>query len=195
MPLKSPSTLALAVLLALGPLSYAAAQRGTDEQPAVPRTAAEARAIAEAKRARDLIGVILAQHVGPVPAGAPTHFVDGDTFDLPLRPFKGWTTPVRIRLINANTPETRSPKCPEEKSLGLLATAKTKSLLSAPNARIALSVLGGFDDYDRYLAAVTVNEVDLGEILVDAGLARVWTDDYEGQSKDYWCKRLLGTQK
>ena len=67
-----------------------------------------------------------------------------------------------------------------------------KAIFSDPSAKIALSVLGGFDDYSRYLAAVTVNEQDLGEMLVDAGLARPWTDNYEGQTKDFWCRRLLG---
>ena len=150
------------------------------------QAATQAERLEEARK-RDTIGVILSQMRGAVPAGNPVRYVDADTFDLPIHPYDGWTIPVRIRLINANAPETRSPKCAREKALAGEATAMVKKLLSDPGAKIELSVLGGFDEYDRYLAAVTVNGNDLGETLVDAGLARVWTEEYQGQTKQYWC--------
>ncbi len=142
---------------------------------------------------RDLVGVVMAYTGERVPAEAPFYYVDADTFDLQTKPFKNWSVPLRIRLMNVNTPEVRTPKCPYEKQLANKATDFVKSALSKPGAVIELSTLGGFDDYNRYLATVTVDGKDLGEMLVDAGLARVWTDKYEGQTKMYWCEKQSGS--
>lgn len=138
---------------------------------------------------RDLVGVVFAYTGERVPAAEPYYYVDADTFDLQTKPFPNWSVPLRIRLMNVNTPEVRASKCPREKELANKATAFVKSALSKPGAKIELSSLGGFDDYNRYLATVTVDGEDLGEMLVDAGLARVWTDKYEGQTKMYWCDK------
>ena len=142
---------------------------------------------------RDLLGVVFAYTGERVPAEAPYYYVDADTFDITTKPFKGWQVPLRIRLRNVNTPEVRTPKCAYEKELANKATAFVKSVLSKPGAVIELTSLGGFDDYNRYLATVTVDGHDLGEMLVDAGLARVWTVDYQGQTKMYWCEAKPGS--
>jgi endonuclease YncB( thermonuclease family) len=142
---------------------------------------------------RDLVGVVMAYTGERVPAEAPYHYVDGDTFDLQVKPFKNWSVPLRIRLMNVNTPETRSPKCAREKELAKEATAFVKATMSKPGAVIELSTLGGYDEFNRYLATVTVDGEDLGEMLIDAGLARVWTEKHEGQSKMYWCNQQSGS--
>ena len=41
--------------------------------------------------------------------------------------------------------------------------------------------------------AAPVDGEDLGEMLVNAGLARVWTKDYQGQTKMYWCENQSGS--
>jgi endonuclease YncB( thermonuclease family) len=142
---------------------------------------------------RDLVGVVMAYTGQRVPAKAPYYYVDGDTFDLVVSPFQRWEMPLRIRLMNVNTPETRSPKCAREKELAKQATAFVKATMDKPGAVIELSTLGGYDEFNRYLATVTVDGEDLGEMLVDKGLARVWTEKYEGQTKMYWCETQSGS--
>ena len=136
---------------------------------------------------RSAKGTVLGMTRWPVEASKPTYYVDADTFELNVHPFAGWTFPVRVRVMNANAPEKKG-ECSRESELSALATKLTKELLSTPGAKIELSSLGGFDRYDRYLATVTVNGSDLGEELVDAGLARPWTEKYEGQTKQFWCQ-------
>lgn len=131
-------------------------------------------------------GTVLGMTRWAIDASTPTHYVDADTFELPVHPFKGWTFSLRVRVQNANAPEKKG-NCSHETELAALATELTKELLSERGAKIQLSSLGGFDRYGRYLATVTVNGNDLGEELVDAGLARPWTEKYEGQTKQFWC--------
>jgi endonuclease YncB( thermonuclease family) len=142
---------------------------------------------------RDLTGVVLASTGERVPAKSPHYYVDGDTFDLVVSPFPRWEVPLRVRLMNVNTPETRSPKCAGEKELARQATAFVKATMSKPGAVIELSTLGGYDEFNRYLATVTVDGEDLGEMLVDRGLARPWTEKHEGQTKMYWCQSQPGS--
>ena len=161
-----------------------------DAAGSIPRAA-----VPEKNKQRDAAGNILNSVKLPVPASKPTHYVDADTFDLPTHPFIGWTVPVRIRVSNVNAPETRGAKattCDREKQLAAQATAMTAALLNDPGAVIELSSVDGFDRNDRYLATVTVNGKDLGEMLVEVGLARVWTEKYEGQTKSYWCSPPAG---
>jgi micrococcal nuclease len=177
---------ALAAIATFSANSYVASGLSIAAVAAQPKEASPAEA-AQKTRLRDLAGVVLAYTGERVAASAPTYYVDADTFDLPLHPFKGWTVPVRIRLMNVNAPETRSPKCAREKQLAAEAKMRVKAIMDKPGAKIELSTLGGYDEYDRYLATVTIDGNDLGETLVDAGLARVWTEKHQGQTKDYWC--------
>lgn len=147
---------------------------------------------APAEKAERYATASVLSFAGPtLPAEVPTHFVDGDTFDLPIQPFSptwGRIT-VRVRVRNINTPETRRPnyKCTAEKILGDRASALTRALLSRDGAHLAVTDRDGLDDYGRVLARVTIDGVDLGEQLIAAGLARPWTDEYQGQTHNYWC--------
>lgn len=139
------------------------------------------------KADRDILGVVMA--IGPevVQASAPFYFVDADTFDVEVTPKKRWQFPLRVRVKNINAPESRNYKCEREKELARQAKAFVVKTLSTPGASIQLTDMDGFDDYGRYLAQIRVNGADLGEMLIKEGLARRWTDEYEGQGKDYWC--------
>lgn len=144
---------------------------------------------------RDLIGVIMAYAPDTVPVSAPYYYVDGDTFDLVARPKKRWEIPIRVRVKNVNTPETRGYKCGREKELAKQAKEFVQATLSKQGALIQITDLEGFDDYGRYLAKVEVDGKDLGKLLVDAGLGRLWTEHYEGQTKDYWCQPTTAKRK
>lgn len=139
------------------------------------------------KADRDILGVVMAMGPEIVPASAPFYIVDGDTFDVLVRPKKRWELPLRIRVKNINTPETRGYKCTREKDLARQAKEFATAELMKPGAEIVLTDLDGFDDNGRYLAQVQVNGSDLGERMIKEGLARRWTDQYEGQTKDFWC--------
>ena len=139
------------------------------------------------KADRDILGVVMAMGPEVVPASAPFYIVDGDTFDVLIRPKKRWELPLRIRVKNVNTPETRNYKCARERNLARQAKEFVTAELMKPGAEIVLTDLDGFDDNGRYLAQVQVNGADLGEMLIKEGLARRWTEVYEGQTKDFWC--------
>lgn len=182
---------AIAAGLTFSANSYVENGLSISASAAQPREASPAEA-AQKTRLRDLAGVIMAMTGERVPASAPTYYVDADTFDVKARPFPGWEIPLRIRLRNVNAPEMGSRRCAKEKQLAAEAKARVKAIMDEPGAKIELTSLGYFDQYNRYLATVAVNGEDLGETLVDAGLARVWTDKYEGQGKDYWCPPPAG---
>lgn len=126
---------------------------------------------------------------GSVPA--KPNFLDADTFDLMVRsPNRSWTDLyVRFRVRNINAPEARSPKCAAERQRAAMATDFVIEKLTAPGAVIEITDKDEFDPNGRYLARVLVNGKDLGEMLMNHNppLAREWTENYQGQTKDHWC--------
>ncbi len=98
--------------------------------------------------------------------------VDGDTF---------WFAGDKIRILDINTPETSSPQCDREYRLGMQATERLTQLLNAG----PFSLESGPEDTDRYgrlLRRVTRGGRNLGEVLIDEGLAERWRG-YKGN----WC--------
>lgn len=98
--------------------------------------------------------------------------VDGDTF---------WFAGDKIRILDINTPETSSPQCDREYALGVQATERLTELLNAG----PFSMESGPEDTDRYgrlLRRVTRGGRNLGEVLIDEGLAERWRG-YKGN----WC--------
>lgn len=139
---------------------------------------------------RDIITYAMRIWPATVPGSAPSNYLDADTFDIMVGP-PGWTKlKVRFRVRNINAPEARSFKCTAEKVLAAKATDFVRNTLSAPGAVIQVTNKGGFDKDGRYLARIQVNGEDLGEMLMaqNPPLARVWTENYQGQTKDHWCR-------
>ena len=112
---------------------------------------------------------------GPLTEGewAVTYIVDGDTFDVVDRGGKKY----RVRLIGADTPETKKPNTPVE-PYGPEATDYTKRMIAAANNRVRLAFDGDqVDRYNRNLAMVYLQipdneEIWLNERLIREGLAR-----------------------
>ena len=111
---------------------------------------------------------------GPVTEGVWTvvYVVDGDTFDVA----RSGDTKYRIRLIGADTPETKKPNTPVE-PYGPEATEFTKRMIAAANNRVRLAFDGDqVDRYNRNLAMVYLQmpdgkEIWLNELLIREGLA------------------------
>lgn len=99
--------------------------------------------------------------------------VDGDTVKSPYG--------VTYRLLGFDTPETHFAKCSYERELGLAAKERLGKLLA--NGEVKVLESGRRDRYGRTLATLTVNGKDVGEILINEGLAR----PYAGKKRAGWC--------
>lgn len=95
--------------------------------------------------------------------------VDGDTL---------WFDGEKIRLDSMNAPEVQG-QCGRERDFAARATRRLSELLSARAFKI---VRNGKDRYGRTLATVTIDDHDVGVILVGEGLAHPWQGGKRG-----WC--------
>lgn len=110
------------------------------------------------------------------PAGCRVGRVhDGDTVELLCDGVS-----QTARLQGFDTAETRDARCPEERSLGLRATARLRDLIRAGKVEIFRR---GYDRYGRVLIALTVDGHEVGEMLIAEGLAR----PYAGGARSGWC--------
>lgn len=108
---------------------------------------------------------------------------DGDTIrslvDLPCP-----LCAVSIRIRGIDTPESNHlAKCPAEKAKGLKAKEELKAMLANQPKMLAKDIK--WDKYGgRIDAVVIVNGVDIGQKMIEKGLARPYT----GQgAKSNWC--------
>lgn len=101
------------------------------------------------------------------------YVIDGDTIDV-----QG----DRFRLVGFDTPETYRPKCAFELALGRAATSRLRNLLDGVQW-VDVVVLPGRDKYDRGLARLIVQQVDVADTLVSERLAR----RYDGGRRQGWC--------
>lgn len=103
-----------------------------------------------------------------------TCIVDGDTL---------WLNGVNLRLRNFDTPESRSNICGSftEIDLARKATLRLQDLLNSSVWTIETFGIDGTGN--RRLATIEINGRDVGEILIDEGLARRWPDGDE-----FWCE-------
>lgn len=118
-----------------------------------------------------LIGLALSQSA----SATEIKPVDGDTF---------WYNGTKLRLSAIDTPEPSkygNAECAYEAQLGDRASAFTKNVIKTRKIEIEWS--GRNDKYGRALAKVRVGNEYLGDMLVDAGLAKPW----RGRQFD-WCK-------
>lgn len=99
--------------------------------------------------------------------------IDGDTFKLGVR---------KIRIAGIDAPELGNAQCPEEAALGVKARDRLRVLLNQGGFTMTAHRLQRSDTYGRELMAVERGEVDIGQQLIDEGLAH----RYLG-SKGSWC--------
>jgi micrococcal nuclease len=88
-----------------------------------------------------------------------TCIVDGDTF---------WLEGVKIRPQGFDTPEMGKPSCPRRAAGAIEARDALQRLLESGTVQVQPTGRS----YDRVLARVTVDGVDIGETMIAAGHAR-----------------------
>jgi hypothetical protein len=93
------------------------------------------------------------------PAFAGVSIVDGDTLKI---------DGVTIRIVEIDTPETFRSRCENELVLGLKAKERIRQLVDSGPVTY---VKTGTDRYGRTLAKVFAGEVNVGEMLLEEGIA------------------------
>jgi endonuclease YncB( thermonuclease family) len=127
-----------------------------------------------------LVGLALTSWDWVMPSAAPV--VDGDTVRI---------DGVRMRLLDIDAPEIFHPRCARESNAGAAAKARLAQLLAAGPMQLADS--GEHDRYGRPLVRISVNGQDLGQILLQEGLAVVWRPGpaaWEAR-RQHWCSDVF----
>jgi len=92
---------------------------------------------------------------------------------------------VHIRIANIDAPELRHAACDKERRLAAVARDRLRVLLDSGPVTIHLGDPNNgrlIDRFGRTLATLSVNGVDVGDVLVAEHLARFWT-----APKRSWC--------
>lgn len=103
--------------------------------------------------------------------------IDGDTIDVQGE---------RIRILNIDAPESFRSRCEAELKLALKTKERLADLLRAGPVEIDRH---GQDRYRRTLARLSVQQGDVGAILVREGLALPWRDGAKAKEErlQTWC--------
>lgn len=101
-----------------------------------------------------------------------TCVVDGDTV---------WLDGVNLRLQSYDTPEPYDDICGGAAEVALAKRGSSR-LLQLLNANAFVVQSSGKDRYDRTLATILIGGRDVGDILIEEGLARRWPD-----GEEFWC--------
>lgn len=101
-----------------------------------------------------------------------TCIVDGDTI---------WLNGQNLRMRDYDTPEPSTAICggAAEAALAKKATVRFQELLNSNDWTVETF---GRDRHGRALATIRINGTDVGDILINEGLARRWPDGHE-----WWC--------
>lgn len=98
---------------------------------------------------------------------------DGDSIRLGLT-----SEAEAVRIFNIDAPEIEG-QCAYESDLAQRSKHRLAELMAGQRIEINRQ---GIDRYGRTLAAVTINGVDAGNVLVREGLARTWSG-----RREPWC--------
>lgn len=88
--------------------------------------------------------------------------VDGDTFKLGDR---------KVRIAGIDTPELEDAQCPDEAARGVRARDRLRVLLNQGPFTMTAHRMRRYDQYGRELMAVERGNQDIGQQLIDEGLA------------------------
>lgn len=95
-----------------------------------------------------------------------------------------------IRLMGFNTPETRGAECESERVMGYEAKQRLRDMIDAASVIVLDYKMRRDGDrtrdrYQRLLAILTVDGVDVGTVLIAEGLA----EEYNGRGRRRdWCE-------
>lgn len=91
-----------------------------------------------------------------------------------------------LRLMGFDTPETFQPGCPDERALGTKAKIRLQQEIAKAN--LIEPKTHGPDKYKRLLARLYLDNRDVAEIMIAAGLAV----RYSGGKRINWCAKIAG---
>jgi endonuclease YncB( thermonuclease family) len=103
-------------------------------------------------------------------AEGPDCVLDGDTIRLDGK---------KVEIAGIAAPAIVDAQCPEERSRGIDAAVRLADLLNGGNVTVGAPIR---DAYGREVRKVQVGGEDVGDTLIDAGLAR----KYDGTPQE-WC--------
>ncbi|MCP4089619.1 MAG: thermonuclease family protein [Gammaproteobacteria bacterium] len=133
-----------------------------------------------------ICGVVLLFSSQVCATGYPATLVevkDGDTIRLAIHVWPDQVITTNVRVVGIDTPEKGwRAKCPKEAELGMAATAYTTEFVSGESQITVHNIQHG-KFAGRMLGTVKVSGVDLGQVLLAAGLAR----EYAGGKRGSWC--------
>ncbi len=126
---------------------------------------------------------------GPVPAKV-LRVIDGDSIVVRASIWLGQEVETAVRLLGVDSPELRGA-CREERNLAARSRDFTAELAGAGTeiklSEIQLGIFAG-----RVLARVeSADGVDIGQALIDAGLARA----YDGGRRVSWCPEAAARRR
>jgi len=117
------------------------------------------------------------------PANIPAEVIsvyDGDTIKVTAQPRPGMSLDTSVRVRGIDTPEIRG-KCPSEKLKAIKARDQAKSFVGQ---HVILNNIELGKYAGRVIANVLVGDQDLGEFLINSGLAR----PYDVGKRKPWCE-------
>jgi endonuclease YncB( thermonuclease family) len=113
-------------------------------------------------------------HEGERNTTTKTCVVDGDTV---------WLKGNNLRLQSFDTPEPMTQICGGEAEVALAHQASDRLLQLLNDSRWTVETFGVDGTGDRILATIRIDGRDVGDILIEEGLARRWPDGDE-----WWCQ-------
>ena len=118
---------------------------------------------------------------GTVSVSRVIRVIDGDTFVVDIDQFPDLIGKhISVRINGIDTPELRG-KCDREKDLAVKAKERVDTLLKIADTIVLENLSRG--SFFRIVADVIIDGVDLGEIILNEGLAT----PYRSGSESPWC--------
>ena len=119
---------------------------------------------------------------GSISASRVIRVIDGDTFVVDIDQFpdligKG----ISVRVNGIDTPEILRGNCEREKELGIKAKERVEALLNSSETIVLENLSRG--SFFRIVADVIVDGVDLGQLILNEGLAM----PYRSGRESPWC--------
>jgi endonuclease YncB( thermonuclease family) len=103
-------------------------------------------------------------------AAGPNCVIDGDTIRIGDQ---------KVTIAGIAVPQIQDAQCPGERTRGIAAAVRLAGLLNGGKVTVGRAFL---DDYGRQVRKVKVDGDDVGNAMIDAGVAR----DFDGKKQD-WC--------
>ena len=104
---------------------------------------------------------------------------DGDTVTLQILIWPDLRKMESVRIKGIDAPEIRG-ECDRERDMAIEARDRVRELLDGTLVSVTVY---GFDKYGRALGDIRAGDKDVGQTLLDEGLARA----YDGGARLGWC--------